>query len=223
MPIKINLLAEAKIAEDLRRRDPVKRAILGGVFFIVLALVCSSSIQLEILREKNSAAQTEAGINEHKEAYQQALDCEKKINEAQNRLASLQKLTQARFLQGNFLNALQQLNTDGVQLTQVRLDQSYFATPATLNKTNNGNVTQGHPAKTTERIVMTLAARDSSASPGDQVNKFKDAVSSQAYFKEILIQTNGVLLTSLSPAQTDGTGRPYVLFMLESTFSEKNR
>jgi len=223
MPIKINLLAEAKIVEDLRRRDPVKRAIFGGMFFIVLALVWSSSIWLETLVEKNAATQTEAGIDEHKEAYQQALNCEKKIIEAQNRLASLQKLSQARFLQGNFLNALQQLNTDGVQLSQVRLDQSYFTAPATPNTTNNGNVMQGHPAKTTERIVMTLAARDSSASPGDQVNKFKDAVSSQAYFKEILIQTNGVLLTSLSPAQTDGTGHPYVLFILESTFSEKNR
>jgi hypothetical protein len=223
MPIKINLLAEAKIAEDLRRRDPVKRAILGGVFFIVLALVWSSSIQLEILREKNSAAQTEAGINANSEAYQQALDCQKKITEAKNRLASLQKLTQARFLQGNFLNALQQLNTDGVRLTQVRLDQSYFAVPATPSTTNNNHIMPGRPATTTEKIVMTLTARDSSASLGDQVNKFKDAVSSQAYFKEILIQTNGVLLTSLSGAQTDQTGHPYVAFTLESTFSEKTR
>jgi len=223
MPIKINLLAEAKIAEDLRRRDPVKRAIFVGVFFIVLALVWSSSIQLEIMVAKNAAGQTEAEIELRKAAYQQALDGQKKITEARNRLASLQKLTQARFLQGNFLNALQQLNTDGVHLTQVRLDQSYFAVPGTPNTTNNAHIIPGRPATTTERILVTLTARDSSASPGDQVNKFKDTVSSQPYFKDMMIQTNGVLLTSLSPAQADPTGHPYVVFTLESTFSEKTR
>ena len=39
MSIRINLLAEAQIAEDLRRRDPVKRAIFAGAFLVVLALV----------------------------------------------------------------------------------------------------------------------------------------------------------------------------------------
>jgi len=223
MAIKINLLAEAKIAEDLRRRDPVKRAIFVGAFLIVLALVWSSSIWLAIKVEKNAASQTEAEIEARKVAYQQALDCQKKISEAKNRLASLQKLTQARFLQGNFLNALQQLNTDGVRVTQLKMDQSYFVVPATPNTTNNEHVTLGRPATTTEKILMSLTARDSSTSPGDQVNKFKDAVSSQTYFKEMMMQTNGVLLTSLSPAQADSTGHPYVVFTLESTLTEKNR
>ena len=223
MPIHINLLAEAKIAEDLRRRDPVKRAIYGGVFFIVLALVWSSSIQLEIMVEKNAAAQTQAQIEVHKDAYQLALDDQKKILAAKDKLASLQKLTQARFLQGNFLNALQQVNTDGVQLTQIRLDQSYFEVPATQDQTNDDHVIRGHPATKTERIVMALSARDSSASPGEvQMNKFKDAIASQSYFKEVLNKTNGVQLTSLSPAQAGPNG-PYVLFTMESIFSEKIR
>ena len=207
----------------MRRRDPVKRAIFVGVFLIVLVLVWSSSIQLEMKIAKNAVSQTEAEINVHQAAYQQALDCEKKISEANGRLAALQKLAEARFLQGNFLNALQQLNTDGVHLTQARLNQSYFAVPATPNTTNNGHVMPGRPAATTEKILMTLTARDASASPGDQVNKFKDAVSNHAYFKETLNQTSGVLLTSLSSAQTDATGHPYVVFTLESTFSQKTR
>ena len=36
MPIRINLLAEAIADEDLRRRDPVKRAIYGGAFVVAL-------------------------------------------------------------------------------------------------------------------------------------------------------------------------------------------
>ena len=40
MPIRINLLAEAKAAEDLRRHDPVKRAQINGVNYYDMA-VCA--------------------------------------------------------------------------------------------------------------------------------------------------------------------------------------
>ena len=61
MPIRINLLAEAQIAEDLRRRDPVKRAIFVGALLVVLALVWSSSLQLEVVFAKNDLAQVQSG------------------------------------------------------------------------------------------------------------------------------------------------------------------
>ena len=41
MPIRINLLAEAKAAEELRRHDPVKRVIFVG------ALCCGADAGLE--------------------------------------------------------------------------------------------------------------------------------------------------------------------------------
>ena len=46
MPIRINLLSEALAEEDLRRRDPVKRAIFIGVFLVALSLVWFSSTWL---------------------------------------------------------------------------------------------------------------------------------------------------------------------------------
>jgi hypothetical protein len=223
MPIHINLLAESQIAEDLRRRDPVKRAIFGGAFFIVLALVWSSSLQLAIMVQKTALSQTQSEIDARNSQWQEVLASQKKIADARGKLAALQKLSEARFLQGNFLNALQQLNTEGVQLTRVRLDQSYFNTPGTANTTNNNHLILGRPAATTEKIVLMLDARDSSASPGDQVNKFKDAVASQPYFKEVLNKTNSVQLISLSPMQTDSSGRQYVVFALESIFPDKIR
>ena len=224
MPIHINLLAESQITEDLRRRDPVKRAIYGGAFFVVLALVWSSSLQLAIMVQRTALSQTQAEVDGRNAAFQEVQASQKKISEATSRLASLQKLSEARFLQGNFLNALQQLNTEGVQLTRVRLDQSYFSAPGTANTTNNDHVIFGRPAWTTEKIAMTLEAQDSSASPGDeQVNKFKNAIASQPYFKEMLDKTNGVKLLSLSPMQTGANGRPYVGFTLESIFPDKIR
>jgi hypothetical protein len=52
MPIRINLLAEAKAAEELRRHDPVKRVIFVGALAVALTLVWSSSLQLETMLAK---------------------------------------------------------------------------------------------------------------------------------------------------------------------------
>ena len=46
MPIRINLLAEAQALEEMRRKDPVKRAALAAGALVCLALVYSSYLQL---------------------------------------------------------------------------------------------------------------------------------------------------------------------------------
>jgi hypothetical protein len=220
MPIHINLLAEAQIAEDLRRRDPVKRAIFAGAFFVALALVWSSSLQLEAMIAKEDLVQVQTEIQARTNEWQNVLASQKKVFEARGKLMALQQLSRARFLQGNFMNALQQLNLSGVQLMRVRLDQSYFSVPGSPNQTNNDHLILGHPATTAEKIVISLDARDSSANPGDKVDKFKEVLASQDYFKMILSKTNGVQLTSLSPPQNGPDGKPYVLFTLECDLPE---
>ena len=209
--------------EDLRRRDPVKRAIFAGAFFVALALVWSSSLQLEAMIAKEDLSQVQAEIQARTSDWQNVLANQKKVSEAQAKLAALQQLSSARFLQGNFLNALQQLSLSGVQLTRVRLDQSYFVAAGSPNQTENNHTTLGHPATATEKIVVSLDARDFSANPGDQVDKFKVALASQAFFKAILSKTNGVQLTSLSPPQNGPDGKPYVLFTLECDLPEQTR
>jgi hypothetical protein len=134
----------------------------------------------------------------------------------------LQHLSGSRFLQGNFMNALQQLKLDDVQLMRVRMDQSFFKLAATPNKTNGTQVVLGQPAAVVEKIHVTLDARDTSANPGDQINKFKEAIASQPYFKSNLNQTNGVQLTGLSPVQTSQDGKPYVLFTVEWNLPQQN-
>src|SRR5450432_1537082 len=128
MPIRINLLAEAQIAEDLRRRDPVKLAIYLGAFLIVLALVWSSSLQLEAMIAKKDLAQIQTEITTHTNDYQRVVASQIKTAGARKKLAALQQLTASRFLQGSLLNALQQVTAGGVQLTRIRVDQSYFNT-----------------------------------------------------------------------------------------------
>jgi len=222
MPIRINLLAEAKIKEEMRRHDPVKRAIFFGVFLVVFALVWSSSLQLEVMIAKKDLSRVQAEIMTRTNEYQTVLVGKQKLASVNEKLASLKQLSAIRFLHGNYLNALQQATMDGVQLTRIRLNQAYDVKPAVPNRKEDGRVVLGHPGSSTEKIVLVLDAKDSSANPGDAVDKFKERIASQAYFKTVLNPTNGVKLISLSPPQSVD-GRPYVLFNLECNFKERTQ
>jgi hypothetical protein len=221
MPIRINLLAEAKIAEELRRRDPVKRAIYIGAFLVVCSLVWSSSLQLEVLIAKKDLSRVQTEIKTRTNDFQVVLINQRKVADIKNKLGSLQQLSNDRFLQGGCLNALQMATMDSVQLVRVRLNQTYSSTPAVANKNENGRVILGHPATASEKIILSLDARDFSPSPGDAVDKFKENIAAQAYFKSMLNPTNAVKLVSLSSAQNGSDGRPNVLFNLECYFPDK--
>ena len=217
MPIRINLLAEAQIAEDLRRRDPVKRAIFGGALLVALALVWSSSLLLEVMIAGNSLTQVQADIETRTKEWQMVVASQKKVLDYRAKLTSLDQLSRVRFLEGNFLNALQKLNINGVQLMRTRLDQSYAPE---VDKSSTGAAAKGSSG-IAEKIVVSLDAKDSSATPGDQINKFKDALAAQPYFNAMLNQTNGFQLTSLSPPQNGPDGKPFVLFTLQATLTKK--
>ncbi len=221
MPIRINLLAEAQAAEDLRRRDPVKRTLFIGAFLVVLSLVWFSSIWLTYFIYKQRLNQLQAQIQTHSRDYDQVKSNLKKIDETQKRMDDLDRLGAARLLQGNLLNALQLTYVPNVQLSRVRVDQSYTATAAVAGKTNGAVITPPKPATTTERTVLTLDAKDFSANPGDQVNHFKDALLKQEFFKPLIDPTNGIRLSGLSALQAPGDSKPYVMFTLECRFLDK--
>ena len=221
MPIRINLLAEALEEEDLRQRDPVKRAIYVGSLLAVLTLVWWSSTLLEYMLERSGLGQIQAEIDSRTNEYNVVNINLKKIADVQNRLDALQKLSAARFLQGSFLNALQQVYVPNVQPIRLRLEQTYSLSAGIAPKTNDFGVVAGRPAVCTERKVLFLDARDFSPNPGDQVNKFKAALASQAYFSLNFNPTNGVRLASLSPPQTSSDSKPFVTFSLECRFADK--
>ena len=225
MPIKVNLLAEAQHAEDLRRRDPVKRAIFAGSFLVVLALVWSSSLQLKVVISKSDLNQVQSRIQSRTNEWQVVMDNQKKISDMRARLEALQKLSAARFLQGNLMNGFQQLNYEGVQLASLKVNQTYVKEKdkPRASEGTKVRVAPESPGKVTERIVVSLDARDISAAPGDQVNKFKENLAGQDYFKSILNKTNGVQLTSLSPLQTGTDGRAFELFTLECSLPSITR
>jgi hypothetical protein len=211
MPIRINLLAETQAAENVRRRDPVKRFAYAGALAAAAALTVSSWFQVKVMLAKKDLEQVQGQITSLADESQRVVSEQKVINDAKMKLAALHKLTADRFLQGNLLNALQLSTVDGVALTRLRVQQSYQSPKDNSSKT------------VTEDIVVSLDAQDSSANPGDQVNKFKDAIANQPYFKTMLDPTNGILLTSLSAPVSAPDGRPYVPFSIECHYPEYTR
>ena len=216
-------MSEALAEEDLRRRDPVKRSIFIGVFLVALSLVWFSSTWLEykLIQQKESQVQIETQL--HTNEFSQVQMNLKKITDGQRRLGALLQLNTNRFLQGSLLNALQKVYAPSVQLQRIRLDQSFILQAGTPDTTNSYGVVFGRPATSTGHASLVLDAKDSSANPGDQVNRYKTALAGQDYFKSGLNATNGVKLTSLSSPQTSYGSKPFVLFTLECQFPDKTR
>ncbi|HEY1719114.1 MAG TPA: hypothetical protein VGH42_12580 [Verrucomicrobiae bacterium] len=223
MPIHINLLAEAQAAEEMRRRDPVKRVVFFGASFVILALIWSGMVEINAVLSNQRLTGVQVAIDTRTNEYDRALANQTKAAAAKSKLEALQKLQSSRFLQGNLLNALQQTVVNGVQLTRLRVDQSYVQTGGTDPQTNGDRVIMGRPPIVRERIILSLDARDFSANPGDQVNKFKDAIASQSYFKAMLDKTNGIELTALSAPQNGPDGKPFVLFTVECHYPDQIR
>ena len=205
----------------MKRRDPVKFAIYAGIGAVVLMLAWSSIIEVKVMTVNGSLAGLQQDIQSKNSEYQMVLTNESKIADNGKKLSALQTLSAVRFLNGNLMDALQHATVDGVQLVQARIDQSFSRTEATKPSENDsGRTIPGKPATVTARTVLYLDAKDFSATPGDQVNKFKETLASQDYFKTMLRKTNGVQLVNVQSPQADQDGRPYVLFQIECDYPE---
>ena len=220
MPIHINLLAEAQAAEELRRRDPVKRAVFIGISLVVIALMWSGMVEVNAMMAREHLYGVQMEIDSKTNAYQHVVADQNKIATIQKKLAALQKLQAARFLQGNLLDALQHATVDGVQLTRLRVEQTCLITEGSEAKPTGAYTTAARPPTVREKIVVHLDARDFSANPGDQVNKFKAAIAKEHYFQAMLEKTNGVQLANPPSAPMVDSGKPYVTFTLDCRYPE---
>jgi hypothetical protein len=225
MPIRLNLLAEAQAAEEERRRDPVKRTAWVAALIIVLILVWSSSLQLKAILVNSEVSRLEDQINSRTNEYRGILDEQNKVADINRKLSELRRLSANRLLQGTLLNALQKTTVDDVQLLRLRVDQTYVCVEGTKARTNENNVLiPGKPPRSTEKILLTLEGTDSSANPGDQLNKYKDSLATNAYLMQVLLKTNGISLKNLAPVQVSPiNGKRSVNFTLECRYPDITR
>src|ERR1035438_6915375 len=174
MPIRLNLLAEAQAAEEMRRRDPVKRALWLAALIIALILVWSSYLQLRATLANSDVTRAEAQMGSRTNEFQQILDNQKKTGEIDGRLRLLRQLAGNRFLNGTLLNTFQQTTVEDVQLIRLRVEQLYTVFEGTKTRTNDDNVVSpGRLPTDTEKTVVNLEGIDSSSNPGNQVNRFQ--------------------------------------------------
>ncbi len=224
MPIRLNLLAEAQAAEVARRQDPIKRETVAAVVLVCLLLMWSSSLQHKVMLAKSDINRAEAGIDARTNEYRHVLDDRRKIAQIKEKLAALQRLSANRFLQATLLNALQHTTVDDVRLLHLRLEQTYSAAEVPKPRAPEDHSGPGTVPGVTEHIVFTLDGMDSSANPGDQVNKLRNTVAANPYFQERLDKTNSIILMNYSaPQMSRVTGKPSVLFTIKCQFQDKKR
>lgn len=226
MPIRINLLAEAHAAEELRRKDPVKRALYVGLFFVFLVGLYASTLQVQIIARKGELGTLAARWHKIEKEYQAAVDSHKAIGEAEQKLTALKVMSTNRFLWGNALNGLQQtLNgLEDVRVSHLKADQLYSITEEVKPRTNGVQIIPGKPATSTESIKLTLDAVAASPNVDPKIDKFKQSIGTVTYFKENLTRNNGVILTRRSaPSPPKNGGGLVVNFTLECNFPEKTR
>src|SRR5260370_8591912 len=128
MPIRINLLAEAQAAEELRRKDPVQRGAVLAVLLVLLEVCWRSTRQVKIMAAKGELNSLESKWQAIEKNYQKVVDNHRKELDAEEKLAALQQYTTNRLLWGTTLNAFQQtlMGVDQVQLLRLKTTQNYL-------------------------------------------------------------------------------------------------
>lgn len=223
MPIRLNLLAESQAIEDMRRRDPVKRALLTGIGLVTITLVWSATLFVKAVAYKSEISSLEKVMDQHASQNKEVMNNLKQIGEIKQKLSALDKLSTNRFLVGSLLNALQQTTMDDIQLARLKLDDNLI-----LNE--EVKAASGHPprpASVTERPLLTLDARDSCSKPGDLVPKFQQKIAAAPYFDAMLNKSDQERVhlkdNSYREVQMGVDNRPFQPFALECRFKEKTR
>jgi hypothetical protein len=224
MPIRLNLLAESQDVEDMRRRDPVKRAFLIGVGIVSVMLVWSASLWVKSIAYKSEISSLVNVMQTHASQNKEVMNNLTQIQEIGQKLAALDKLSANRFLAGNLLNALQQTTIDDVQLSRLRLDDNLI-----YNEEIKAGTAGRTPraASVTEKIVLTLDARDSCAKPGDLIPKFQQKIAAAPYFDAMLNKSDPERVrlkeASYGALQMGVDNKLFQPFALECSFMEKTR
>jgi len=225
MPIRINLLAEDQAAEEMRRQDPVKRAIALASFLVALVLMWSGWLQVKLGYAAHEQAKYEGQWAKLEKDFTTVTANLQKTAEIESKLSALHQLETNRFLWGMPLSALQHVMIGNIQVTRIKTSQSYALTDEVKPKTDDGKTTPGKPPTSTEKILLTITAKDFGSPPGLQVNPFKESIAAFPYFKEHLKRVDGVHLTELSSPQTDPAepSKPFVILTLDCIYPEKTR
>jgi len=223
MPIRINLLAEAQAAEELRRKDPVKRGIWIGGFLVCVVALWIAKLQLDISFEKHNFNNIEAEWKSKMAKYTAVTNQEARTAEVEMKLAQLDSLSTNRFLWAPVLNALQKTVNDQVQVTRLVCGQVFNGDAA--HEEVVGTTHKSVRAAMVEKISLSIEAKD--LKPGEQnYAKYKESLCTYDFFTKRLQRRDGFVLEGvLGPLTVDPVdpNKQFVTFTLATHFPEVRR
>jgi hypothetical protein len=220
MAIRINLLAESQAAEELRRKNPVKRAIWVGSFFVAVMMLWILELQLEIGVSKNTDNTIQQAWKDNSTKYAAVTNNMVKISEVDKKLAALDNLHTNRFYWASVLNALQQTIIDDIQVTKVTGTQTYAKEDSRTIGTGASKVTI--PGGVVEKTSLYIDAKDYNPE-AQNYNKFKESLCNFDFFLKNLGRRDGFILDGTLSAPTVEPSDPskqFVTFKLAAHFPE---
>lgn len=222
MPIKINLLAEAQAAAEMRRKDPVKRGVWVGSFLVCLVLLWIGKLYLDTYFEDKNYTHIQADWLSKTNKYAEVTNENAQVGVVEQKLKQLEFLSTNRFLWAPVLNALQKTVDPDVHVFKLIGEQKFtFEYP---HDVGSGATLQHLGKATVENDTLTIEARD--YRPGGQhSSKYKDALCSFDYFTQRLQRRDGFVLTQLGPLTPDPVdlNKQFVEFTLVAHFPEIRR
>jgi hypothetical protein len=231
MPIRINFLAEQQEAEEMRRRDPLKRAMFGAGAIVAVGVIACGVFQMKVSSAQAALQAKKDELANIEKVSKIVGDNFKKVGEMEEKMKSLNELAVNRPLWGPVLNSLQMALADltpktpgancPITLLGFRVAQRYDyvegkkATPTA----------KGKPSTTTEKINFVLQGRDYGAEQDQNYNLLKERLASDPVLKDLLRKENPVRLLNFSERQMDPSDptRNFVTFSLECNYPEKVR
>jgi hypothetical protein len=223
MAIRVNLLAEAQAAEEMRRKNPVKLAVWIASFFITVVLLWIVELQLEIGVSKKTYNALEQSWRDNNARYAAVTNNMAKMGLMEHKLASLDRLATNRFYWAPVLNALQQTMIDGIQVMRVTGVQKYEKEDARIVGT--GASAKRVAGAIIEEDSLFIDAKDFNPN-AQNYNKFKETLCNCDFFVKNLGRKDGFVLDGTLSAVTveaSDPNRQFVDFKLASHWPEVHR
>lgn len=204
MPIKINLLADQIAAEELRRKDPVKRAILVSVLLVVLVLFYSLMLQLKVAVARAEMGTYENRLNAVEETSKQVKADRLLSNEIERKIEALDRYSSNRFLWGSTLDALQRTLVPNIRISEIQADQKYTGVESKKFYTTNVTVTVESPGRhfgfwktpVSDAVVMTAIS-----------NQLKQVVKKFPFTTNQIEYTTKIAMAATNAARTEFTAK----------------
>ena len=219
--VRLNLLAEQRETEEMRRRDPVKLAYLVGALAFVLILIWGSYLRITAIEADAAVDRRMATLKTLQQQSSQVAADAKRAGELERALLALQQLQTNRFDWAPAFEALKHTVVDDVQVVRIKTEQTVTFVPSLRPVTNSAGVTPGRKAITTEKNTISIQAKDFADPPAAE--KFMDTIKRYPWFQQNLRRTEPIRLKDRSAPQADPTdpAKTFILFTVEC-YSERN-